>query len=57
MLLLTGCFQQTTGSGVRSVACETFGPISWSEKDTRPTIRQIVGHNAVGVKLCSWRPK
>jgi hypothetical protein len=55
MLLLTAC--QTTGSGVRSVACETFAPITWSAKDTRPTIRQIVGHNAVGVKLCNWRSK
>jgi hypothetical protein len=55
MLLLTNC--QTTGSGDRSVACETFKPIYWNKADTRPTIRQIVGHNATGKALCSWKPK
>ena len=56
MLLLTGC-QQTTGSGVRSVACESFKPITWSKQDTRPTVRQVVGHNATGVALCKWKAK
>jgi hypothetical protein len=55
MLLLTAC--QTTGSGVRSVACESFKPITWSKSDTRPTIRQVVGHNATGKALCSWKAK
>lgn len=51
-LLMTSC--QTMGSGVPSVACETFRPITWSKQDTKPTVRQIVGHNAVGKKLCNW---
>ena len=49
-LLLAGC--QTDGAALPSVSCKVFNPITWSKKDTKPTIRQIVGHNAAYVKLC-----
>lgn len=35
-----------------SVACDAFNPVYWSHKDTQETIRQIVGNNAAGAKLC-----
>lgn len=53
-MLLTMAACQTTGSGDRSVACETFKPITWSAKDTKPTVRQIVGHNAAGRGVGCW---
>jgi hypothetical protein len=54
-LLLGGC--ATNGTSLPSFGCTAFKPISWSRKDTRPTVRQIVGHNAVGKKLCDWSAK
>lgn len=53
-LMTASC--QTTGSGDRSVACETFKAIYWNRKDTRGTVRQIVGHNATGKAICGWKP-
>ena len=49
-LFLASC--QTDGAALPSVSCKVFSPITWSKKDTKPTIRQIVGHNAAYVKLC-----
>lgn len=54
-LLLGGC--QTDGAALPSVACKIFKPIEWSTKDTRPTIRQVVAHNAVGKATCGWTGK
>ncbi len=53
-MLLAGC--QTDGAALPSVACTIFKPISWSKADTRPTIRQVVAHNAVGKETCGWKP-
>lgn len=52
-LLLAGC--QTDGVSLPSFGCTVFKPITWSKMDTKPTIRQVVGHNAVGVKSCGWK--
>jgi hypothetical protein len=49
-ILLSGC--QTDGAALPQVSCKVFHPITWSKKDTKPTVRQIVGHNAAYVKLC-----
>ena len=55
-LMLAGCV--TDGAGLPSVACGVFKPITYSRThDTRVTIRQIVGHNAAGQKLCGWTAK
>lgn len=55
-LLLAGC--QTDGSTLPSVACTVFQPITYSRsKDTRETVRQVVGHNASGKALCGWKAK
>ncbi len=51
---LAGC--QTDGAALPSVACTIFKPIGWSKADTRPTIRQVVAHNAVGKTTCGWKP-
>lgn len=56
-LLLTGCGM--TASGVietRSALCDQFRPVRWSSLDTPETIAQVKGNNAVGVKLCGWKP-
>lgn len=52
-MLLTGC-QTTMGSGAPDVACGVFAPITWSEQDTRDTVRQVIGHNAAGKAICGW---
>lgn len=54
-LTVTGC--ATTGGGeTRSALCDQFRPIRWSSQDTDQTIAEAKGHNAVGKKLCGWRP-
>lgn len=54
-LLLAGC--QTDGAALPSVACTVFKPITYStSRDTRETVRQVVGHNATGKSLCGWKP-
>lgn len=54
-LPLSGCM--TDGAALPSVACTVFHPITYSKsKDTRETIRQVVGHNASGKTLCGWKP-
>ena len=49
-LFLGGCV--TDGAALPDVSCKVFHPITWSKKDTKPTIRQVVGHNAAYIKLC-----
>jgi hypothetical protein len=59
-----GCVHdRATGSAAidpKLVACDAFGPVRWSHKDTPETIRQVVGNNAAGVRLCGkvakWKP-
>lgn len=65
LTLLGACV--TDGEGLPNVACakdaetgryKTFAPITYSRiHDTRPTVRQIVAHNAVGKKLCGWKSR
>lgn len=55
--VLTSC--ATTPSSVEgneTVARAAFRPITWSRKDTLPTIAQIRVHNEVGVELGLWEP-
>ena len=51
---LGACVTDQTGSPEISieVACKAFNPVYWSHKDTEQTIRQVVGNNAAGLKLC-----
>jgi hypothetical protein len=51
-LALGGC--ASNGTSLPSFGCTAFKPINWSKKDTRETVRQVVGHNAVGKKSCGW---
>ena len=48
--LLAAC--QTTGTGVTD-ACRQWRPISWSSKDTLPTIDGVKGNNARQKAWCS----
>lgn len=57
VLSLAGCStaQLAPSSGA---ACGIFKPIRWSQKkDSPPTVRQIVGHNAAGAAACGWSKK
>jgi hypothetical protein len=51
--VLSGCAGMPQPS---NVGCTVFKPIGWSQRDTRPTVRQVVAHNAVGREVCHWRP-
>ena len=57
-VLLSSCGTQQTGSletdGQVASFCELAKPIRLSRKDTDDTIRQVEGHNAVGIKYCHW---
>lgn len=44
------------GAATPKAACEVFKPITWARADTKPTVRQIQGHNAAGGALCGWTP-
>lgn len=50
----SGC--QTTGSGSRSVTCETIKFVYLSRKDTKDTIKQVVGNNGAWVAICGAPP-
>lgn len=41
--------------GAKRIAQAAFKPITWSKKDTAPTVRQIKAHNEVGVQLGLWK--
>jgi hypothetical protein len=52
---VAGC--ASNGTSLPSFGCTAFKPITYSRKhDTRETVRQVVGHNAVGIKSCGWKP-
>lgn len=53
---LAGCTTVTAGGATKAALCDQFRPIRWSSQDTNQTIAEAKGHNAVGVKLCGWRP-
>lgn len=53
---LAGCVSPTAGSATKAALCDQFRPISWSGKDTDETIAQAKAQNAVGTKLCKWKP-
>lgn len=49
-----GCMTETLSGGTSLTFCDGAKPIFWSSKDTDGTLRQIKGHNAVGVDACGW---
>lgn len=57
-LWAAGCTTMMGGGDQISAAfCKSFAPIVWSVRDTDATVQQAKAHNAVGVKICGWRPK
>lgn len=53
-LMMGAC--QTVGSGTKSVTCETIKFVYLSRKDTKETIRQVVGNNGALVAICGAAP-
>ena len=51
---ISGC--QTLGSGSKNVTCETIKFVYLSRKDTKETIRQVVGNNGALVAICGAPP-
>ena len=49
-LTLGAC--QTRTAIVATEGCQVFRPITYSQQDTRPTVRQIVSHNAAWGAAC-----
>lgn len=49
-LTLANC--TTTGSGTKSVTCETIKHVYLSRKDSAETIRQTVGNNGALSSIC-----
>ncbi len=35
-----------------SVICSAFGPLSWSDQDTRQTISEVKRHNVKWLRVC-----
>lgn len=56
--LPVGCVTTTGGAGTetRSAICDQFKPIRWSIADTDATIAQAKENNAVGTRICRWKP-
>lgn len=51
---ISGC--QTTGAGTKNVTCETMKFVYLSRKDTKETIRQVVGNNGALTAICGAPP-
>ncbi len=43
----SGCGSVPVDSG-----CKSFGPITWSSKNTDPTKKQVVAHNKAYLAIC-----
>lgn len=54
-LTLASC-ATTAGNETRAALCDQFQPVRWSGADTPETVAQVKQHNAVGMKLCGWKP-
>lgn len=54
--ILAGCVTQTAGGATRMALCDQFKPTQWSVSDTDETITQAKQNNAVGARLCGWKP-
>ena len=52
---ISGC--QTTGGGTSSVTCETIKFVYLSRRDTKETIRQVVGNNGALTAICGAPPR
>lgn len=53
---MAGCISQTVGAATDRAYCAAFRPKLWSVLDTPESIKQDKAHNAVGKKLCGWKP-
>ncbi len=54
VLMLISCTTTgISGPDPNAVACRLFHSITWSEDDTRETIRQIKAHNAAWKAVCN----
>lgn len=58
LLLEVGCQspKATVSAATSSDFCLIASPFYWSKNDTADTIIQAKKYNAIGVKLCQWKP-
>ena len=47
----TGCSTLNTNART-DVSCEVFKVITWSDKDTKPTLEQVFAHNKTWDTIC-----
>lgn len=56
MLFLAGCQSQSQTASAETDFCLIAKPFYWSKDDTAQTIEQAKKINAIGIKLCNWKP-
>lgn len=47
-----GCSTLKSTNARTDVSCEVFKPITWSDKDTKPTLKEIFAHNTTFDSVC-----
>lgn len=48
----TGCSTLKSTNARTDVSCEVFKVITWSDKDTKPTLKEIFAHNKTWDAIC-----
>ena len=49
---MSGCSSLKSINARTDVSCELFKVITWSDKDTKPTLKEIFAHNATFDAVC-----
>ena len=49
----TGCSTLKSQNARTDVSCEVFKVITWSDKDTKPTLEQVFLHNTTFDSICA----
>ena len=51
-LSMSSCSSLKSINAKTDVSCELFKPITWSDKDTKPTLKEIFLHNTTFDAVC-----
>ena len=49
---MSGCASLRSINAKTDVSCELFKPITWSDKDSKKSLKQIFAHNKVWETIC-----